>query len=291
MNPKIFLSHTFADKPFVHRLARDLENQGIGYWLDDAEIKVGESLIQKIRDGIDGVEYVAVILSPESVVSAWVQREVVVAMNLEITGRKLTVLPVMYKQCDLPGFLLGKLYADFTDEKKYEDALERVVRSVGVVFNRAALRLAVKGATLGAAIDASWAMGLPILRHPFHRPFQYMGMSVGAAATAVGGTPNGVGNILLDTEECRLFLEAEGNYIAYVEVDIKRTAPHNQDEEFDSEPLLGALSINPTELELVRKQTHYHTYYDHRKKLKIGVCCFYDGAPLTVSFSSKYYGM
>jgi hypothetical protein len=29
---------------------------------------------------------------------------------------------------------------------------------------------------------------------------------------------------------------------------------------FDSEPVLGALSINPSELDFARKQTHFHTY-------------------------------
>jgi hypothetical protein len=88
-----------------------------------------------------------------------------------------------------------------------------------------------------------------------------------------------------------MLLEAEGNFISYVEVDLKATAPHNQNQEFDSEPVLGALSIGLTELDLERKKTHYHTYYDHRRKLKVSVSCLYDGAPLTVAFSSKYYGM
>ena len=86
-------------------------------------------------------------------------------------------------------------------------------------------------------------------------------------------------------------LEAEGNFISYVDVELKRTAPHRQDQVFDSEMVLGALSINPSELELVRKKTHFHTYYDHKKRLKVSVSCLYDGAPLSVGFSSKYYGM
>ena len=161
MNPKIFLSHNAADKPFVRRLARDLENQGIGYWLDEAEIKIGESLIEKIRDGIDNVDYVAVILSQNSIASAWVQREIDVAMNQEILGRKIKVLPIMYKQCQPPGFLLGKLYADFTKEEHYETALESLVRSVGVVFNGRALDPSPPSATLATAIDKAWDNALP----------------------------------------------------------------------------------------------------------------------------------
>lgn len=47
MNKSIFLSHTYTDKTFVRKLAADLEAHGIRYWLDEAEIKVGESLIEK----------------------------------------------------------------------------------------------------------------------------------------------------------------------------------------------------------------------------------------------------
>ncbi|EED3675204.1 toll/interleukin-1 receptor domain-containing protein, partial [Salmonella enterica subsp. enterica serovar Muenchen] len=102
---------------------------------------------------------------------------------------------------------------------------------------------------------------------------------------------NEVGSIFVEDDDCRMHLCAEGNYISFVEVDFKKTIPHYRNQEFDSEIFLGALSIGLSELELVGKKTHSHTYYDHRRKLKINVICLYDEAPITVSFSSKYYGM
>jgi hypothetical protein len=291
MRPSIFLSHNHADKSFVRRLAADLENQGISYWLDEAEIKVGESLVEKIRAGIDQVDFVAVVLSPNSIASPWVQRELDVAMNQEILGRRLKVLPLMYKACDLPGFLLGKRYADFTDESRYAAALEDLVKSLGVVFSRSAHAPEAENLNLGQAVDRALNKALPMLSRPFHRPFQYMGMTIQDAAAATGGVPNEVGNIIIDTNECHMLLESEGNFVSYVDISLKRTAPHRQDQEFDSEVILGALSINPSELEFVRKKTHSHTYYDHKKRLKVSVSCHYDGAPLSVGFSSKYYGM
>jgi hypothetical protein len=136
MSVSVFLSHSAADKDFVRKLARDLDNHGVKYWLDEAQIKVGESLIEKIRNGLDEVDYVAVILSPSSIASSWVQREVDVAINQEIDGKQVKVLPIMYRHCQLPGFLLGKLYADFTDESKYTVAFKRLVESIGIVFNK-----------------------------------------------------------------------------------------------------------------------------------------------------------
>ena len=88
-----------------------------------------------------------------------------------------------------------------------------------------------------------------------------------------------------------MVLWGEGNFVSFVDVDLLKTAPHSQNEDFDSEPLLGALSIGVHELELARKKTHCHTYYDHKKRLKITAMCSYDGGPLTVSFGTKYYNM
>ncbi|WP_085314302.1 toll/interleukin-1 receptor domain-containing protein [Derxia lacustris] len=292
MNTKgIFLSHNHADKAFVRRLAIDLDAQGIQCWLDEAEIKIGDSLIEKIRTGIDEMDFVAIILSPASVNSSWVQREMDVAMNQEIAGRRIKVLPIMYRKCELPGFLLGKRYADFQDESRYMIELEGLVRSMDIVFNRKAFVLQSTNSNLGIAIDKALRQSLPLLPKPFHRPFQYVGCTVQQAAELTGGIPNSASNIIIDTNDCHLFLEAEGNFISYAYIEIKCTAPRYQNTEFDSEPILEALSINPNELEFIRKSTHAHIYYDHRRRLKVNVACLFDGAPFSVGFSSKYYGM
>lgn len=123
---RVFLSHGWEDKSVARRLAAKLWDRGIGVWLDEDEIKLGESLIEKIRAGIDSVEYVAVLLSESSVKSEWVRREVDVAMNQEIANRRVKVLPIRLDNCELPGFLLGKLYADL----RKPDDLDRVVSQI-----------------------------------------------------------------------------------------------------------------------------------------------------------------
>lgn len=45
--PSIFLSHSSGDKPMVRKIADGLRQQGIRVWIDEAEIHIGESLIQK----------------------------------------------------------------------------------------------------------------------------------------------------------------------------------------------------------------------------------------------------
>jgi hypothetical protein len=128
----IFLSHSHADKAFVHRLAGDLRKAGTRVWVDEAEIQIGDSLIEKIREGIDEMEYVGAVLSPSSVASKWVQRELDVAMNQEIAGKHVKVLPILLQDCAMPGFLVGKLYADFRNENEYPGALGQLLKRLGI---------------------------------------------------------------------------------------------------------------------------------------------------------------
>lgn len=125
--PSVFMSHSWSDKTFVRKLAADLRDIGIRVWLDEAEIRIGDSLIQKIREGIDQIDYVAVVLSEKSTQSEWVRREVDIAMNQEIEQKRVKVLPLVKDKCDLPWFLKGKAYADFSKESKYGESLAKLV--------------------------------------------------------------------------------------------------------------------------------------------------------------------
>jgi len=125
----IFLSHTSEDKPFVRRLKESLENHGVTkVWLDEAEIQIGDSLIKKIDEGLRMTKYIGVILSPRSIKSNWVEKELEIAMNREIGTGEVVVLPLVMEECDLPTFLQGKLYADFYSPEKYDESLQKLLR-------------------------------------------------------------------------------------------------------------------------------------------------------------------
>lgn len=125
----IFLSHTSEDKPFVRRLKENLEDHGVTkVWLDEAEIQIGDSLIKKIDEGLSMTKYIGVILSPRSIRSNWVKKELEVAMNREIGTGEVVVLPLVMEKCELPTFLQGKLYADFYSADKYDESLQKLLR-------------------------------------------------------------------------------------------------------------------------------------------------------------------
>lgn len=129
--PYVFLSHSHANKDFARKLAADLRNAGHSVWIDEAEINIGDSLIGKIRSGIDQVDFVCAILSKDSVTSSWVQKELELASSREIDEKRIVVLPLIIDDVDLPGFLRGKFYGDFRNEKNYDDQLKLLLRSLG----------------------------------------------------------------------------------------------------------------------------------------------------------------
>ncbi|MDE5457965.1 TIR domain-containing protein [Bradyrhizobium sp. CSA112] len=127
----IFLSHSHADKPFARKLAADLRNAGHSVWIDEAEINIGDSLIGKIRSGLDQVDFVCAILSQASIKSAWVEKELEIASNREIDERRVVVLPLLVEDVPLPRFLQGKYYGDFRKKASYKAQFETLKRSLG----------------------------------------------------------------------------------------------------------------------------------------------------------------
>ncbi|MDB5888807.1 MAG: hypothetical protein JWM03_1679, partial [Rhodocyclales bacterium] len=128
MSQPVFLSYSHADRPIVARLASDLRALGVTVWWDKWELKVGDSLTSKIQDGIHGAAYLCIVLSPSSVRSAWVKRELTAGLVRELEDKRVFVLPLLAEHCDIPLFLRDKLYADFTDsyEEGFATLLERV---------------------------------------------------------------------------------------------------------------------------------------------------------------------
>lgn len=126
--PSAFISYSSRDKQFAEKLAVDLRNRNLGVWFADWEIKVGDSLMKKIGGGIRENDFLIVILSPESVRSEWVAKELAEAMQKEIKEKRVVVLPALKEVCDLPPFLSDKRYADFTND--YHKGLGELVNAI-----------------------------------------------------------------------------------------------------------------------------------------------------------------
>jgi hypothetical protein len=126
-------------------------------WIDEAEINIGDSLIEKIREGLDQVDFVAAVITAASVTSKWVTRELDIASNREIEENRVVVLPLLLEAVELPGFLKGKLYGDFTDISRYEEIFELLLRTLGGRMSAPFIPQAEELAQLRAQLRAAQA--------------------------------------------------------------------------------------------------------------------------------------
>lgn len=128
--PSIFLAHDSADKFFARKLAEQLRDSGITVWIDEAEIKVGDSLTQKISKAIEESDFFGLLISHESVNSEWVKKELEIALQREIRERRVVVFPILIEKVEIPAFLRDKHYADFTNPEKFVSSLRNLVDSI-----------------------------------------------------------------------------------------------------------------------------------------------------------------
>lgn len=120
----VFLCHSSSDKGFVRMVNDDLRRLGAQTWLDENNIKVGDSLVEKISDGLKSSQYLALFLSPQSVKSMWTRREWQSFLSRQLAGTFVTLLPILVEKCDIPAILAGLKYANFTED--YYDGLREL---------------------------------------------------------------------------------------------------------------------------------------------------------------------
>jgi TIR domain len=129
---KLFISYNHGDKEFARRLAVDLQRLDIDVWLDEFQCKIGDSLFEAVQRGISASEYIGVVLTPSSVASPWVKKEVEAALGEEVKRDCVKVLPLLLADCKIPPFLAERKYADFRNRAEYSESLRELAERLGV---------------------------------------------------------------------------------------------------------------------------------------------------------------
>ena len=125
---RLFISHSSKDKVLANYLYADLVEQGHNPWLDEWNIKAGQSIPNEIQKGLATADYVLVLLSPHSVNSNWVTAEWESVFWEEINEQETKVIPILLEDCDIPQFLKAKKYVDFRED--YRQGLAYLLRSL-----------------------------------------------------------------------------------------------------------------------------------------------------------------
>jgi len=127
-NTQVFISHSGKDADFASRLGEDLANHGFNVWLDAWELRFGDSLWDKIGEGLSDSTFLLIVLSPRSVKSPWVRRELNAGLSLEIERGQKIVIPILFENAPIPTFLKEKFYCDLSED--YDAQFARLVKSL-----------------------------------------------------------------------------------------------------------------------------------------------------------------
>jgi hypothetical protein len=95
--PSVFICHASEDKAAIARpLALALRERHIEVWFDEFKLKVGDSLRQKIDEGLAKSDFGIVIVSPAFFTKRWTQRELNGLVAREMASTRPIVLPVWH---------------------------------------------------------------------------------------------------------------------------------------------------------------------------------------------------
>lgn len=92
----IFICHAKRDKKYyISPFLKALEGTDITYWIDEGEIRWGDSLFSKICEGISKSRYILVFLTKSFLKANWAQSELANAFSLERQRGKVFILPLL----------------------------------------------------------------------------------------------------------------------------------------------------------------------------------------------------
>ena len=120
--PQVLISYAHNDVDIARVVAVGLQDEGCGVWLDEGELRGGDSLIERVTEAAYNADFVVALVSDHSVASNWCRKELAVAMTGELADRGVMVVPLRIGDVAMPPTLVDKVYRR-VDPARPEDVL------------------------------------------------------------------------------------------------------------------------------------------------------------------------
>lgn len=139
--PDVFISYSHQDTEWVKQLAASLSNEVV----NDRKFRVridehfpnGRSLLESIETAVRYSKYLICVLSPDYVKSDWTSLEYQMKILDDPAGKKGLIIPILYRECEVPYSLLIRLCADFRKPDNFKPAYQRLCLALGLITNHA----------------------------------------------------------------------------------------------------------------------------------------------------------
>jgi TIR domain len=134
---EVFLSHSTLDRQFATSITEVLRRHGVPVWYSQTNILGAQQWYDEIGAALQRCDWFAVILSPGSVESMWVKRELLYALLQNRFENK--IIPILHQPCDyerLSWTISLFQMVDFT--ASFDDGCSALLRIWGLGYKREA---------------------------------------------------------------------------------------------------------------------------------------------------------
>jgi hypothetical protein len=135
-----FISYSSSDQEFAERLHADLQNKGVRCWYAPENLKIGDKFRVRIEESIRVHDKMLLILTAQSIQSAWVQDEVEAALEKERREKRVVLFPIRLddavmqtNQAWAASVRRTRHIGDFSgweNHASYKNALDRLMRDL-----------------------------------------------------------------------------------------------------------------------------------------------------------------
>ena len=137
-----FISYASKDEAFTQRLHADLQDKGVRCWFAPEDLKIGDKIRTRIDEIIRIHDKLLLVLSQNSVASAWVEKEVETAFDKEIERKEPVLFPIRLDASVMESktgwaadIRRSRHIGDFCNWENYRDyqkGLERLLRDLRI---------------------------------------------------------------------------------------------------------------------------------------------------------------
>jgi hypothetical protein len=126
----VFISYSSQDRAFALAIAQDMVNKGVKIWIDQANLTAGTPIAEAILDGLRATTLILIVMSPDYFASNWTRQEWQYGLSRGLETGTIRIIPILFRDCDIPLALKVIQYADFRDPSRYYENFSLLLHAV-----------------------------------------------------------------------------------------------------------------------------------------------------------------
>jgi hypothetical protein len=129
---KVFISYSHKDIDFVEKLYQKLKKDGVTCFFDKDSIQWGEHWVLALERGLEESDIVIPVLSENYFESEWAKVENLFKISGDPLGEQRRIRPLMYKKCQVSGFLKNINYIDVQTNPLFKHNYPKILKGLSL---------------------------------------------------------------------------------------------------------------------------------------------------------------